>query len=72
MTRRTYTPLHHYPEPTRVTRGRMAETITRFVTAGGSITEDDLLRAGFTRQEIALYYAGALDRSGVKRLEDTL
>lgn len=63
---------HRYPEPTRKTRGRMVETIARVVTATGAITEADLQRAGFTADEIARYYADALDRSGVKRLEDTL
>lgn len=70
--RRTCTPIFARTEPGRVTRTRMAETITRHVTGGGSISEDDLLRAGFSRAEIERHYRAALDRAGVKRLEDTL
>ena len=72
MTRRNYTPIFGQIEPGRVTRQRMAETIARFVTGGGAITEADLHRAGFSQADIDRHYAPALDKSGVKRLEDTL
>ncbi len=52
------------PEPKRVTRARMAELITRRVSADGNVTRDDLLGGGFTQGEIDEHYRDALRISG--------